>query len=431
MKTLLLSAVFVLEICSHLIGGGGAGGSAVKFLPGFDGPLPFNLRTGYIGVGDSESVQLFYYFIQSQSGHPESDPLFLWINGGPGCSTLSGIIFEIGPITFAPLKYNGSLPTLISRPYSWTKVANIIFLDLPVGTGFSYATNQAAHRSNSTQACHHAYDFLRKGYILGNPLTFPEEADYKFPYAHGMGLISDELFESLKKNCEGVSYLNINPENVKCYADFQTFKKLTSIVNEDQILEAKCNETFGGHLRRSKEGFEFSAQRKLLMEKSNQNINLHGTSILGPECFRAEWYDLSYLWANEEMVRDALHVRKESMGEWRRCNSDLDYVFARDDVTPYHANLSAKGYRSLIYSGDHDFTIPFLSTQAWIRSLNYSIVDEWRPWMGEDQQVAGYTRSYTNKMTFATVKGGGHTAPEYKPKECLAMLTRWLSYQPL
>lgn len=357
-------------------------------------------------------------------------------------------------------------------------MANIIFLDLPVGTGFSYATNQAAHRSNSTQACQHAYDFLRKwlsenqefvanpfyvtgdsyagelipiitqiisdrnengmnyqinlqGYILGNPLTFPEEADYKFPYAHGMGLISDELFESLKKNCQGVSYLNINPENVKCYADFQTFKKLTSIVYEDHILEAKCNETFGGHLRRSKEGFEFSAQRKLLMEKSNQNNNLHGTSILGPECFRAQWYDLSYLWANEEMVRDALHVRKESMGEWRRCNSDLDYVYARDDVTPYHANLSAKGYRSLIYSGDHDFTIPFLSTQAWIRSLNYSTVDEWRPWMGEDQQVAGYTRSYTNKMTFATVKGGGHTAPEYKPKECLAMLTRWLSYQPL
>ncbi|VFQ86813.1 unnamed protein product [Cuscuta campestris] len=126
MKTLLLSAVFVLEICSQLIGGGGAGGSAVKFLPGFDGPLPFNLQTGYIGVGDSESVQLFYYFIQSQSGHPESDPLFLWINGGPGCSTLSGIIFEIGPITFAPLKYNGSLPTLISRPYSWTKVPIVI-----------------------------------------------------------------------------------------------------------------------------------------------------------------------------------------------------------------------------------------------------------------------------------------------------------------
>lgn len=57
----------------------------------------------------------------------------------------------------------------------------------------------------------------------------------------------------------------------------------------------------------------------------------------------------------------------------------------------------------IIYSGDHDLLTPFISTQAWIRSLNYSVVDKWRPWMIHNQ-VAGYTQTYANKMTYATVK---------------------------
>ncbi|GMI77672.1 serine carboxypeptidase-like 17 [Hibiscus trionum] len=74
--------------------------------------------------------------------------------------------------------------------------------------------------------------------------------------------------------------------------------------------------------------------------------------------------------------------------------------------------------------------VPYLATQEWIRHLNYSIVDDWRPWMVHGQ-VAGYTRTYSNRMTFATVKGAGHTAPEYKPPECFVMFDRWISGQPL
>ncbi|RHN72229.1 putative peptidase S10, serine carboxypeptidase, alpha/Beta hydrolase [Medicago truncatula] len=63
-------------------------------------------------------------------------------------------------------------------------------------------------------------------------------------------------------------------------------------------------------------------------------------------------------------------------------------------IFDYHVNLSDKGYRSLIYSGDHDISIPFLDTQAWIRALNYSIVDDWRQWHTDDQ-VAGYSHNYS------------------------------------
>jgi len=43
----------------------------------------------------------------------------------------------------------------------------------------------------------------------------------------------------------------------------------------------------------------------------------------------------------------------------------------------------------MVNSGDHDLVVPFLATQAWIKSLNYSIIDEWRPWMIRDQ-ITGY-----------------------------------------
>lgn len=129
---------------------------------------------------------------------------------------------------------------------------------------------------------------------------------------------------------------------------------------------------------------------------------------------------------------------------------------------PYHMNNSRKGlYRSLVYSGDHDMMVPYVGTVAWIRSLNYSIIDQWRPWF-VNNQVIGYTRSYVNNMTFATIKvsdfvfgfsshvllsslhvridksfcnwfnlqGGGHTA-EYKPYESFMMFQRWIRNQPL
>nr|GMD29817.1 serine carboxypeptidase-like 7 [Ipomoea batatas] len=81
-------------------------------------------------------------------------------------------------------------------------------------------------------------------------------------------------------------------------------------------------------------------------------------------------------------------------------------------------------------SGDHEMVSTCLSNEAWIKSLNYSIIDDWRSWMVEGQ-VAGYTTTYANKMTFVTVKGGGHVAPDYRPFESQVMFERWISYENL
>uniref|UniRef100_A0A3Q7G992 Uncharacterized protein n=1 Tax=Solanum lycopersicum TaxID=4081 RepID=A0A3Q7G992_SOLLC len=265
--------------------------STVEYLPGLPGRLPFPLETGYIGVGKDEELQLFYYFLESES-EPTTDPLLIWLPGGPGCSAVTAIVNGIGNTA-------GEEP----------------FVNL-------------------------------QGYLMGSPGTFrPQEDNYQVLFSYGMGLISNELYKS-------------------------------------------------------------------------------------------DWRKHMKYWANDPKVQEALHIQKGSIGSWVQCNkissvgSPPNYTLMIDNVVPYHANLSIKGYRSLIYSGDHDYSVPFQSTQKWIKSLNYSIVDDWRPW-NVNNQVAGYTRSYSNKMTFATVKGSGHTACRYKPEECFVMFKRWINYDPL
>lgn len=408
----------------------------------------------YVGVGEEEDVQVFYYLVESEN-NPNEDPLMLWLTGGPGCSALSGLVFEIGPFGFIKEEYNGSLPNLILRPYSWTKVSNIIFVDLPVFTGFTYATTKSGSKRSDLITVQQAHQFLRKwlldhpkfqsnevyiggdsysgipvpaivqeiaqgnekgvqpwinlqGYLLGNPLTTRKENNYQIPFAHGMGIISDELYDSLQENCNG-DYADTNTKNILCSKDIKSFHKITSELNDGHILKPLCE------WRDDKD--------KFLIKKYSSNFR--ATNFKLPEFYCVTYsYFLSGFWANDDNVRKALHIRKDSIEKWYRCNLDIPYKTDIFSSYIYHVNLSRKGIRSLIYSGDHDLKIPFFGTIAWIKSLNYSIVDDWRPWHINDQ-VAGYTRSYSNQMTFATVKGGGHTA-EYRPKESFEMYRRWI-----
>ncbi|KAH0919344.1 hypothetical protein HID58_027004 [Brassica napus] len=381
-----------------------------SFLPGFEGPLPFELETGYIGVGEEEEVQLFYYFIKSER-NPEEDPLFIWLNGGPGCSSISGLLFENGPLTMKLEVYNGTLPSLVSTTYSWTKTSSIIYLDQPVGTGFSFSTQHVDTPSDSGEA-RRIHEFLQKwlakheefipnpfyvgghsytgkivpplvqeiskgnyqrhkptinlqGYLLGNPVTeFEIDWNSRIPFAHEMALISDELYESLKRICKG-KYVNVDPGNTECLKLLEEYNKFTKTVNPFLISEPSCEtET--------------------------------------PDCYLATY------WANDESVRRALQINKESIGRWVRCNFDIPYTHDIINSVPYHVDNSINGYRSLIFSGDHDLGVPYLGTQAWIRSLNYSVIDDWRPWMINNKPAGevGTQQSLNQRKALSCFKGG-------------------------
>ncbi|KAM0949955.1 putative peptidase S10, serine carboxypeptidase, alpha/Beta hydrolase [Dioscorea sansibarensis] len=436
--------------------------SVVTHLPGFHGQLPFHMETGYVGV---DEVQFFYYFIESE-GNPAEDPLFLWLTGGPGCSSFCGLFLQIGPLNFRRVKYNGSLPTLVYHPFSWTKVSNMIFLDSPVGTGFSFSNTPEAYVDGDVTSSLRVSKFLRKwfidhpqflsnplyvggdsyagkvvpfitymisegiasgarpllnlkGYVIGNPVTGEAiDLNARIPHAHNMGIISDEIYEATTISCEGEDYAN--PTTVLCAEKLQVVEKYFDEINMQHILELKCPKA-------SPKPKNLSEERRFLKDEQTKFIVPPDVPPL--KC-RSYAYYLGYIWANNDDVRDALHILKGTVPEWIRCNYTLQYAYDIPSSIKYQHKLTSQGYRALVYSGDHDLMVPHIGTQTWIRSLNYSIVDDWRSWFSGGQ-VAGYMRAYVNNLTFATIKGGGHTVQENKIREGLTMIKRWFSYKPL
>ncbi|KAM3714753.1 hypothetical protein ACJW31_01G357900 [Castanea mollissima] len=400
-------------------------GSIFKYLPGFDGELPFKLETGYISVGDSE---LFYYFIESQ-GNPQQDPLFLWLTGGPGCSSFCGLVYEIGPLEFQINNYTGGLPRLVYYPYAWTKTASIIFLDAPVGTGFSYARTPEGWPTSDSESSEQSYQFLRKWldehpqylpvqlFIGGDsysgiivPLVTKKVIDgitaKVKPRMNLKGYLigSPRTDSELKTSCQE-NYVDVDPSNTACVLALAYYKKCIKDLWSNNILEPKCAP--------ASPSLNTELDRRSVQENSADFI-LSPPRIHEYRCWNFV-YALAYIW----------------------CNTSLSYTKDILSVVDVHRYLSKKGLQVLVdrfshfNNGDRDMVVPFVGTKQWIKSLNLTIVNDWRPWL-VDGQIAGYTRKYSEngfRLTFAT--GAGHVAPEYNRRECYDMFQRWVHYYPL
>jgi hypothetical protein len=72
-------------------------GAEVTRVPGFGGALPSRHFAGYVTVDEAHGRRLFYYLVESERD-PGRDPVVLWLNGGPGCSSFDGFVYEQGTI---------------------------------------------------------------------------------------------------------------------------------------------------------------------------------------------------------------------------------------------------------------------------------------------------------------------------------------------
>lgn len=124
---------------------------------------------GYLDVDVSHGRNLFYWFAESQKS-PTSDPLVLWLNGGPGCSSLGGMFTENGPFVVQ----NDSSTVKLS-PTSWNLVANMLWIEAPAGVGFSYSDDRSDYNTGDLQT---AKDNLQA--ILRFFQKYPNFADREF-----------------------------------------------------------------------------------------------------------------------------------------------------------------------------------------------------------------------------------------------------------
>ncbi|CAK5047841.1 unnamed protein product [Meloidogyne enterolobii] len=83
---------------------------------------------------------LHYWFVTSQN---KSDKLIFWFNGGPGCSSLLGLLDGMGPYLI-----NKDGKSLRKNVYSWNKYASVVYIESPVGVGYSYSLNGKIENSD-------------------------------------------------------------------------------------------------------------------------------------------------------------------------------------------------------------------------------------------------------------------------------------------
>lgn len=140
----------------------------VTELPGVSFDVSFRHYSGYLNA--TEGRRLHYWFVESERS-PKDDPLVLWLNGGPGCSSLAGFLTEQGP--FRVNKSDSR--SLYINEYRWNQVANVIFLESPAGVGFSYRENSDDYTTDDDQTALDNHEAIKSFFQ-----KFPQFKDNQF-----------------------------------------------------------------------------------------------------------------------------------------------------------------------------------------------------------------------------------------------------------
>ena len=352
----------------------------VKALPGWDGSLSSRQYSGYLDIPGGK--HLHYWLVESEAS-PSSDPLVLWFNGGPGCSSLDGYFYEQGPYhVVEPVTNASGAPMLYENPYRWNKVANMLFLEAPAAVGFSYADTPAGRNSNDTQqavdnyaallAFYEAYPEYAGNdlYITGESyagmyvptlaleiLSHNDERDRTIPlkgiavgngvtgrgafsdtihneiyinFYRGHGLFSAKLETEIRTACG--DFIN---QTDACKAALDEMHNMIGPVNVYDIYLPCIN---SGSL-----SLAHNARRPLTAEERERTAGPAGCIDAGAAS--------AYL--NTPAVRKAIHVRSAAeIGPWVICSNTLNYTVTRSSLLPDYKNTLIPNIGVLIYNGD-------------------------------------------------------------------------------
>ena len=118
--------------------------------------------TQYIPTGNATGSKGFlHYWVIESENDPTTDPVVLWYNGGPGSSSLIGLLTENGQVALNDNSLNGTgTPTLFYNKYSWSQSATMVYLEQPKGVGFSYCESEKSCTNTDESTAKDGHEFL-------------------------------------------------------------------------------------------------------------------------------------------------------------------------------------------------------------------------------------------------------------------------------
>lgn len=412
----------------------------------------FQQYAGYITIDEKQQRALFYYFVEAAT-EAASKPLVLWLNGGPGCSSIgAGAFCEHGP--FKP-----SGDTLLRNEYSWNKEANMLYLESPAGVGFSYSANKSFYGSiNDAIAARDNLAFLEGWYE-----KFTEYKNREFfitgeSYAgHYVPQLAQLIIQSnMKLNLKGIAIGNPLLEfntDFNSRAEFlwshglisdSTYDIFTRVCNYSQIrrqyasgsLTAVCSQVIS---QVSREISRFVDTYDVTLDVCLPSVLLQSkmlSQLQDKEEIDVCVEDETTKYLNRKDVQKALHAQLIGVTSWTVCSEVLKYDMQNLEIPTIHVlgKLAKSGIRVLVYSGDQDSVLPLTGTRTLVNGLAKEIglntTVPYRTWV-EGRQAAGWTQVYGDILSFATIRGASHEAPLSQPRRSLALFNAFLGGKPL
>ncbi|KAE8268864.1 hypothetical protein A4X09_0g3474 [Tilletia walkeri] len=435
--------------------------------------------TGYIDTIDGKS--LWFQFFESRSD-PKKDPLLLWTNGGPGCSSAIGLFQELGPCR-VPLR-NGAMPSGPAingtefNEWSWNSQSSIIFIDQPVDVGFSYS-RFGVHTYNADQGARDLYAFLRiffdafprfaenESVITTEsyggryaPRYASEIVDRNAEVVHKAARKGEEVDRRKLINLKAVAIgngLTSPAEQMTSEFDMLCTRKggaktpylPIGACKRMEVWKKKCDKIL-----------PIVCQENFSQDECQMHIDACQDEISGPyaatgrnpynvedDCKAGIQPNLCYdvvgdirQYLDRPDVRELIGAASvEQIGNFTTCNWDVNSGFERTgdeivDNVGYASGLLERGIRMLFYVGKLDLSCNWVGNKRWLFNMDWYgkekfLAAENRGWV-VDGEIAGETQS-AEGLTWATILGAGHMVPYDKPVQAKNLIYRWLAGEPL
>uniref|UniRef100_A0A6B2L691 Carboxypeptidase n=1 Tax=Arcella intermedia TaxID=1963864 RepID=A0A6B2L691_9EUKA len=375
---------------------------------------------------------MFYWYFGSKS-NGISDPLVIWLNGGPGASSMLGCFIENGPY-----RINLDGKSLSPNAYGWNQNANVLFIDQPVGTGFSY-TNEGYVSSEDEVGLHmyHALcDFYLKHPALLNNNLFITGESYAGKY---IPYIATTI---LQENSKGSRIFNVPLVGVGIGNGW-----VHPILQNEYYVDYPYNlGLIGPRERELAKSYADALKDSILSEdwlKANDLSNTLENYVVGASGIVEDnvGYDVDPIapyaialdtYLNSEAVKKAIGVGNLT---WQFVSMPVYTALDADEQQSSRHLLPnlIDNIRVLIYTGNMDLNCNVAGVDAYIEDMPWKGHKDWintkRTFWKVDGSLAGYAKSLNN-FTALVLRNSGHEAPFYQPKNCLDLLTRFINNKP-